>query len=939
MPILMNKNWQLCMFLGILCSLNFAIAQENYVTGQQRENAFTLFNQSQQAVLLIDTADFKGVKLVAKDLSEDFERVSGKLARIDSSGSASPEMPIIIGTIGKSKLIDQLAENGKLDINNITGKWETFQTQIINDPMPGIKQALVIAGSDKRGTIYGMYDLSEKMGVSPWYWWADVPVKKKESLYVKPGIYSDGTPEIQYRGIFINDEAPALSGWVGENFGDFNSQFYEHVFELILRLKANFLWPAMWGRAFYDDDPRNPVLADDYGVVISTSHHEPLMRAHAEWERYGNGPWDYTKNKDSLQAFWKKGIERMQNNESLVTVGMRGDGDEPMTEGTAIDLLEQIVADQRTIISDVTGKPASETPQVWALYKEVQDYYDKGMRVPDDVTLLLADDNWGNIRKLPDPDEKERAGGYGIYYHFDYVGGPRNYKWINTSQISRVYEQMSLAYAYEANKLWIVNVGDIKPMEYPISFFLDYAWKPSKFNLKDLQQYPKKWAAEQFGEQYSEEIGELLQSYTTLNSRRKPELLSPETYSLEHYQEAERIWKSFEELEKKTQMLGKKLPEAAQSAYFELVLFPIEASANLNRLYIASAKNQLYANQGRNSANEWGEKVKEYFRRDQELAKEYHALENGKWNHMMSQTHIGYTYWQEPKENKMPEIASYQASEKGELGIAIPGDSTYFPQQTTLKLLPFDRSHPENQLTLFNRGKSAVDFKVKKIPGWLTVDQKKGEFKEEQILRFALAANKLPSKKTEAKVEIIGNGKMATIEVIFDPYSENAKGYLEYNGVVSIPANGYKENQGWEQIPDLGREDIALRPENRFSQELSEASSLTYEFSLKNDFEGTLQFYVSPSLDFLAKGGLELAYSVDGKTPQKLNILKDTKDNWGSSVSNNVTKVLSSLELEEGTHNLRVYALDPGVVLQQIVLQEKSAQDESYLGPPPSIKK
>ena len=436
-------------------------AQEQLVSTAPVNDSFTLSDSETIANLIVDAADYDGVHIAAKNLQLDLERVTGKKPEVLNKLSAKPQL--IIGTLGRSSFMDSLAQTGNLNVSAIENKWEAFSIQQVGDN-------LVIAGSDKRGTIYGIYTLSEAIGVSPWYWWADVPVKKSEELYVNSKVYTNPGSKVQYRGIFINDEAPALSGWVGENFGSFNHEFYEHVFELILRLKGNYLWPAMWGRAFYDDDPENAVQAEKYGVVIGTSHHEPLMRAHVEWDRYGKGDWNYATNPKVLKDFWKAGIERMGDNESIVTVGMRGDGDEPMTQGTAIELLEGIVKDQREIIANVTGEPASKTPQIWALYKEVQDYYDQGMRVPDDVTLLLADDNWGNIRKLPNPDDAERAGGYGIYYHFDYVGGPRNYKWLNTNQIGRVYEQMSLAYDYNARKIWIVNVGDIKPMEYPVAF-------------------------------------------------------------------------------------------------------------------------------------------------------------------------------------------------------------------------------------------------------------------------------------------------------------------------------------------------------------------------------------------------------------------------------------------------------------------------------------
>ncbi|MCB0642593.1 MAG: glycosyl hydrolase 115 family protein, partial [Phaeodactylibacter sp.] len=430
---LFTTSLYLLLFTGTLT----AIETKPYVTSEAAAGNFPLATKGAVANLLLSDADFPGVLRVAGHLQDDLFAVTGQRPTLLKAVPESDQLLVIIGTLGQSSLIDQLAKAGKIDARALEGRWEKFTTQFVENPFEGIQKALVIAGSDKRGTIYGMYGLSAQIGVSPWYYWADVPIVRRSELHVLPGVHTDGEPKVKYRGIFINYEAPALSGWAFENFGGFNAQFYDHVFELILRLKGNYLWPSMWGRMFYVNDPENPALADEYGVVIGTSHHEPLMRAHAEWREFGEGAWNYQTNADRLIEFWEEGIRRMGDHESIVTIGMRGDGDEPMTEGTAIELLETIVKKQRSIIADVTQKPVESTPQIWALYKEVQAYYDKGMRVPDDVTLLLCDDNWGNIRKLPNLDAPPRKGGYGIYYHFDYVGGPRNYKWLNTNQIER----------------------------------------------------------------------------------------------------------------------------------------------------------------------------------------------------------------------------------------------------------------------------------------------------------------------------------------------------------------------------------------------------------------------------------------------------------------------------------------------------------------------
>ncbi|MDO9613044.1 MAG: glycosyl hydrolase 115 family protein, partial [Bacteroidota bacterium] len=487
-----------------------------------------------------------------------------------------------------------------------------------------------------------------------------------------------GEPKVKYRGIFLNDEEPALGRWAVKNYGGFNHQFYEKVFELILRLKGNYLWPAMWWASFNTDDPINPELAEEMGIVMSTTHHEPMMRAHAEWKIKKGEAWNYETNQKTLQQFWKEGIERMDKRESIVSMGMRGDGDMAMTAETNIALLEKIVADQRTIIEKVTGKPASETPQLWALYKEVQDYYDNGMRVPDDVTLLLCDDNWGNIRKLPKPGDPKRMGGYGIYYHFDYVGGPRNYKWLNTSPLPAVWEQMHNAYEHGVDRIWLVNVGDLKPMELPISFFLDYAFNPDEWPKERLPEYTKNWAAEQFGNEYASEIARMLDLYTKYNGRRKPELLSPETYSLTNFREAESIVEDYNKLAEEATLLNEKIPVQAKDAFYQLVLHPVTACANLNELYLAVAKNRQAVAQGRATTNDWAEKAHQLYKKDTDITDYYHTqLANGKWDLMMAQTHIGYTYWQQPEKNSMPEVKEISLAELAEMGVSIEGSGEF----------------------------------------------------------------------------------------------------------------------------------------------------------------------------------------------------------------------------------------------------------------------
>ena len=926
----------------------WATGGPKYISVQNGAGYFALATAGIPAPLYVSADDYPGVIRAMKDLQTDIASVTGNKPKL-FTGNENPEKQVVlVGTIGKSTLIDGLIKTHKLDVSGITGKWENFILQTVQNPMPGVSSALVIAGSDKRGTIYGIYDLSAQIGVSPWFWWADVPVKKQANLYILPGRHTQGTPAVKYRGIFINDEAPAFSGWTKEKFGGVNHLAYEKVFELILRLKGNYLWPAMWGNAFNDDDKLSPVLADEYGIVMGTSHHEPMDRAQQEWKRYGNGIWDYEKNADVLKAFWKKGIENMGSKETLVTIGMRGDGDMAMTEGSNVALLEKIVKDQRQIIADVTGKDASKTPQMWALYKEVQDYYDKGMRVPDDVTLLLCDDNWGNNRKLPKLGEPKRAGGYGIYYHFDYVGDPRNYKWLNTNPISKTWEQMHLAYEYGANQVWIVNVGDLKPMEFPISFFLDYAWNPDKIPANGLQKYTEEWAAQQFGPQYAAEIADILSKYTKYNGRRKPELLNQDTYSLTNYREFETVAAEYNNLAIEAEQLWAKMPSEYKDAYFELVLHPVKACANLNQLYYTVAKNKLYAQQGRATTNETANEVKALYAKDAEISDYYnHTLANGKWDHMMDQTHIGYTYWQQPPVNKMPEVKQIDLPETADMGVAVEGSDV---AGDNIALPAFNSIDKDNRyIEIFNKGKAAFTYTVQAEP-FINITNVAGKVDQQKRLMVSIDWQKAPKGNHEYPITIKGpNGKDVTVKVVINNLSApaNFKGFMETNGYVSIEAVHYTKalNAGeikWAVLPDHGRTLSAITtfPVTIPVQTLSAATPhLEYQVNLSKGGEFKLMTYVSPSLDFNNLGGLKFAVSIDGEAPRVMNLQGDNSQKaWGKHVSDNVNILTSNhVVAKAGVHTIKYWMISPGVVLQKLVL-DCGGLKPSYLGPPESAR-
>ena len=582
------------------------------------------------------------VQRAAANLLTDFEKVTG----IRPSLSDSPK--ILIGTVGVNKQIDAWVKQGIL--RDLKGRTEKFIITTIGSQ-------LVIAGSDKRGTVYGIYELSRQIGVSPWYYWADVPVEKQAQLFILPGTYTDGEPAVRYRGLFLNDEAPCLTSWVkntfGTNYGD--HRFYEKVFELILRLKGNYLWPAMWGWAFYADDPENLKTADAMGIMMGTSHHEPMARNHQEYarDRKGWGAWNYATNKQNLDRFFREGIERMNGTDDIITIGMRGDGDEAMGNGTDTRLLENIIDNQRRIIKEVTKRPAKETPQIWALYKEVQDYYDAGLRVPDDVTVLLCDDNWGTVRRLPTAEEQKRKGGWGLYYHVDYVGAPRNSKWINVTPIQNMWEQLQLAYNGGIQKLWILNVGDLKPMEYPIQLFMDMAWDPQKYRVdrsalplgssKNLLDHTRAFCAESFGEDQACEASQLLNLVSKYNGRITSEMLDARTYTTDEFAQ---VVAEYQALEARALRQFITLKPEVRDAYRQIILFPIQAMGNIYEMYYAQAMNHALAAVGDPDANCWAERCRHAFKRDSLLNLQYNKeIAGGKWDGMMTQKHISYKIW------------------------------------------------------------------------------------------------------------------------------------------------------------------------------------------------------------------------------------------------------------------------------------------------------
>jgi hypothetical protein len=933
------------MFLGAPVA-GHALGDPRYVSTKPEAGAFPLANHQSAVPLLVSNDDWPGVVRAAGDLSTDIDRVTGEQpALLHAAADVHNGDVVLIGTIGRSALIDDLVRRHNLDVSGIAGKWETAVTTIVERPMPGVRRALVLAGSDKRGTIFAIYDLSEQIGVSPWTWWADVRVPHQDALFVEPGRHTQPVPAVKYRGIFLNDEAPALTGWVNEKYGGYNSKFYVHVFELLLRLKANFLWPAMWNSAFAADDSLNARLADEYGIVMGTSHEEPMMRAEKEWKR-ADGPWNYAENQKRIEEFWRAGMERNKNYEEIVTLGMRGVNDTPMSASANSELLEKIVAEQRQILKETVNPDLAEVPQVWALYKEVQSYYDNGMRVPDDVTLLWSDDNWGDLRRLPTPEERKRSGGAGIYYHFDYVGDPRSYKWLNTNPIPKVWEQMNLALRYGADRIWVVNVGDLKPMEFPIEFFLTMARTPDRWNQNNLDWYTRLWATREFGPEHAADIATAIEDYTRYNGRRKPELIDSNTFSLTSYREADRVEQEWKSLAARVDKLADELPEDERASFFELVQYPVDACANLTELYIAAGRNAQFARQGRASANRYADEARTLFAKDATLTDEYnHKLLIGRWDHMMDQTHIGYTFWNEPPLNAMPPVTEVQPASVASIGVSIEGGLGF-----RASLGQFDSvAQPTRMLTLFNRGLTPAEFHLTPSDPWIVVSQMSGTVRGEDLaLDVQVDWANAPSGSAHGSITVWQKALppmvvwLDTLRLA-DVTRANAEGFVESDGYVAIEAADATARTAdadvrWEELPGFGetRSAMTVFPVTAASS-LSSAASLQYRIYLYESGNFTLASVLAPTLNFVPGRGLRFAVSVDNEPRTIVDALEhNAQSDWAQAVRDGVKKVSIPLTIASpGYHTLKIWMVDPGVVLERIVLSHSVLP--SYLGPPESF--
>ncbi|KAK1516489.1 hypothetical protein CABS01_06456 [Colletotrichum abscissum] len=1006
------------MWLVACASLITALLEESFIAFEASEGSIEL----QDATLIQDADDPVGIGIAVNNLAGDFEQITGTKPSVhlwtaqegdNQTGATAAfstiiaDVAIIAGTV-ESAIIQELVNSGKIEVEDIGGKWETFRTQVVESPLPGISRALVIAGSDKRAVIFGIYTLSEQSGQSPLHWWADVPTTKHTQIYALNKITTHGEPSVKYRGLFINDEAPALTGWWGRkknNVGNFtlDSELYQHVFDLLLRLKANFIWPAMWasyipkpGRIFFTDDPRNQQMAEDYGIVVSTSHHEPMQRASNEWKKDPKGDWDWVNNKENVVAFMDEGIRRAGNNESYFTLGMRGTDDGPIDADDPIAVLEDVFATEREILAKYHGN-VTATNQVWTIYKEVATYYAAGLNPPEDVTLMFTDDNWGNIQRLPTELESERVGGIGVYFHFQYVGKPKSWKSQNTKNFPKVYKELSQAYERGTRRIWVMNVGDIKPNELPLSFAMDMAWNTSRFGFAKIPSYLTALATRDFGPEHAEEISSALMTYSHLVGMRKFEILQPITYSILNYREAERVLEAWRQLAEKAKALHEAMPEDRRIALFHILTYPALIGYHYHFIVISSGRNRQYSYERRNSANLIAEQVLQHFDDDFDLTEEYDTMLDGKWKGLLTtpKYDMDLTDWRPSSSDVVANLSYVQQRQAfdwgvGELGIyvedslsayrqgricgsihpALPTDEGFSP------VLPAMEPHgPKSRLIeLFHRGdhRKYINWTLEVPYPWVLVPSTFGvlsDDKPEERIEVSIDWDSVPTEFNETVSIRVEWDPAPYFDLIHIPVlnhhaPEGFVGFPETAGLISIEGPHYQRvsaesesdaGVAFTHIEHLGSRSesgsVALRPFTaaRQSSEVARAAWVDYDIYIFSNISKTINatVYINGALDTDPNLPMEfsLALADDGAegsgTANFTRVLGDpatpgdTPPEWNENVADHVwTKVVQLPRMGVGKHTLRWQVNSPEVYLEKIVLAVNKTSAESYLGPP-----
>ncbi|KAL2844342.1 hypothetical protein BJY01DRAFT_248171 [Aspergillus pseudoustus] len=983
----------------LFAGLSTALLEESIVAFEPTPAAIELTD----AAILRDISDPVGVEIATNDLASDLEEVTGIKRRVfawDSGhilqGDNEPRNSnlVIVAATADSPFISQLEDAGKIIVDDIRGKWETFRTALVQNPLPGFEHGLIIVGSDKRGTMFGVYTVSEQSGKSPLHWWADVPTTRHGHIYALNKTTTHGPPSVKYRGIFINDEAPALTSWWAKksNRSDytFDSEFYTHVFDLLVQIKANFLWPAMWGsfiprpgRIFFTDDSRSQQLADDYGIVVSTSHHEPMQRASNEWNiDPDRGEWDWVKNNEEVVAFMEEGVKRASGNETYFTLGMRGTNDGPIEADDPIAVLKDVFQTQRGILKEVYGNESAAN-QAWTVYKEVMTYYAAGLVPPDDVTLIFTDDNWGNVQRLPIADERNRSGGIGMYYHFDYVGRPKSWKSSNNNNLPKVYKELFHTYERGADRIWVFNVGDIKPVEVPLSFALDLAWNVSRFDFEKIPAYLEALATRDFGPEFAEQIASGLLEHSHLVGLRKFESIEPTTYSILNFREAETVLNQWKDLAESAQRIHDSLPPERRDALYHLLTHPSKSGYLYYQTLLGQGQNRQFAFERRNSANAVARDVLELFEHDYDLTQTYNEVANGKWEGIMStpKFDMGVADWRPSSRDVLANLSYVQQRQDfdygfGNLGIYVEQSLTAYRQaricasinpslpteEGLSPVLPvMDPYGPETRIVeLFHRGdyRKALPWSIDNPYGWLHISKTAGSLTKhnpDERLEISIDWSALPINYTETISLRVYWEPAPYFDLLHIPISNlrvprDFTGFPESAGLVSIEAPGYQRSSSgpvaFKQMPHLGTRSrsgsIALAPYTgaREDEDTAKEAWVEYDvylFNTTTHLNATV--YINGALDTDPNLPMQYSLLLDSQAGNFTRVLEepdeagDTPPGWAESVADNVwTRAVEFGAVEAGKHTLRWRVNSPEVYLEKIVLAREGLV-QSYLGP------
>lgn len=942
---------------GVLLLPQILFAQLHIIDQPQKGvNDFSIASHQSVTTIFCDTADFNVVNKSAHLLASDIELVSGKQPPITTSVKKLKGNLIIVGTVGKNQLIDKLIADKKLFVDSIQNQWERFTIQTIDNPFKGVSKALVIAGSDKRGTAYGVFTLSEAIGVSPWYYWADVPVKKQKELYIKDLSYISKVPSVKYRGIFLNDEDWGLHPWAAKNIdpevGDIGPNTYEKVFELLLRLKGNMVAPAMHEctKAFFTV-PGNMEMADDYGIMITTAHCEPLLYNNAsEWDKEKQGEWNYATNKEQIIKVLDDRVNQAHKNENIYTIALRGMHDEGMKGGSdaeKLKLLDEAIKDQRSILSKYIDKPLTEIPQIFVPYKEVLGLYEKGLEVPEDIIIVWPDDNYGYIKKLSNAEEQKRKGGAGVYYHISYLGWPNDYLWLNTTPPALMFAEMHKAWSLGANKYWLLNVGDIKPGEMGMQLFLDMAWDFGKFNFDNINQYEVKQLSSIFGEQYEKEIQHILDRYYFHGFTRKPEYMTGDwrwnslfaladikdtEFSFVNYKEAETRLNEYNDISNKAESILNELPEALKASFFQLVYYPVKGASLYNHHMLIGQKNRWYAKQGRAMTNVLPIEVKLYHDSLALITAQYNNLLNGKWSGMMTAPGFLPNIQLSPTEEiKLPETS--------EMAIFVEGNAT--DTFENLSLPEFNSFFDETRFfEIYNRGTVPFKWNASTTQPWIKLASSEGEVEKQHRVHVTVDWNLVPAGALAKGDIIVSNeDKHYRIQALAVRHQADLNNlFIENNGVISInPAEFQRKTENgnifFQKIKGLGYCNSSLQLGNA-KYDSGDGSYVEYDFFALEAGEVTIYTYMLPL--FAKDKSHSTRYGIQVDQMEIITQSNDEKEysmEWAANVVRNSAINKTKVKIDSpGKHTLKVYCIDPGMILQKILI-DFGGQKESYMGP------